>query len=456
MKNDVLGFVKENNLFNQGDSLFLAVSGGSDSMAMLHFFAQIQETMDLNLVTLTVDHQLRGGESREDTLFVKSQSESLSIPCEILSVDVREYQAKFQVGVQEAARNLRYEAFKRIVKDSGKLVLAHHGDDQVETMFMQLAKGVVPFGMKTYNNMLGMTIIRPFLSVTKDELLHYIEEESISYREDPSNSEESYTRNRFRHHLLPFIKNENNSIHISANRLHHQLADDEAFLVEMARKEMESISQFCEHKVTFSVNLYRNLPQPLQRRGFHLILNYLSVNKIRNHDYFPSFIEWLSSNQANSEWSPNGEWKAVKTYDQCTITTFLEAVEPYHFELNINEHVKLPNGWKIKLEEVTQENIGADMFNEAMYICGTEMVNLPLTVRTRQPGDRIRPLGLKGRKKVKDIFIDEKIAKTQRDLWPIVESNQGEIFWIPFISKSHLANQIGTSNYKLTIEVEQN
>ncbi|MDQ0352672.1 tRNA(Ile)-lysidine synthase [Alkalibacillus filiformis] len=454
MKEDVLSFSEQYNLFNQGDHLFLAVSGGIDSMAMLHFFAEIKQHWDLNLTTLTIDHQLRQSESEADTRFVKEQSEALGIPCEVISVDVKGYQKKYQVGVQEAARVLRYDAFRKYVDPRGKLVLAHHGDDQVETMYMQLTKGLVPTGMKASRSLYSMNVIRPFLSIAKKDITTYMAERGLSHREDPTNKEDQYTRNRFRHHLLPFIKQENNNIHRSVRRVHEQLSEDEELLTKLAENELGLFSQFCEQKVTFSIKSFVSLPQPLQRRGFHLILNYLSVNTNRYQDFYPSFLDWLSSNQPNSTWSPNEEWRAIKSYDECTITVeSFEVLKPYNIVLNLDEKATLPNGWtlSVRLHDRYEQ---LDDLNHQLLI-NVEESDLPLTVRTRNPGDRVKPLGLKGSKKVKDIFIDEKIPKMKRDSWPIVESKQGEIIWVPFIVKSEFVSRSGALKLKLTIEGEQ-
>ncbi|GEN44749.1 tRNA lysidine(34) synthetase TilS [Alkalibacillus haloalkaliphilus] len=453
MKEDVLTFNEQYNLFNQGDHLFLAVSGGIDSMAMLHFFAEINKQWDLNLTTLTVDHQLRHGESEADAQFVKEQSEALGIPCEVISVDVKRYQKKYQVGVQEAARELRYDAFKKYVGVRGKLVLAHHGDDQVETMYMQLTKGLVPTGMKASRSLYSMNVIRPFLNVAKTDLTTYMSDQRLPHREDPTNQDDQYTRNRFRNHLLPFIKQENKNIHKSVRRVHEQLSEDEALLTQLAEREMGLFSQFCEQKVTFSIKSFVSLPQPLQRRGFHLILNYLSVNTDRNQGFYPSFIDWLTSNQPNSTWSPNEQWRAIKSYDECTITVESDkALEPYNIELNLGGKATLPNGWTLSVElydDAQQVDLNRQL------LINVDESDLPLMIRSRMPGDRVKPLGLKGSKKVKDIFIDEKIPKVKRDSWPIVESKQGEIIWVPFIVKSEFVSRTGALKLKLTIEGEQ-
>ncbi|WP_188207348.1 tRNA lysidine(34) synthetase TilS [Alkalibacillus aidingensis] len=456
MQEKILHFNQQQQLFNQGDHLFLAVSGGADSMAMLHFFAWLKEEWDLTLTTLTVDHQLRGEESHQDVQFVKEQSEQLGVPCLIKQVNVTAYKNANQVGTQEAARELRYQFFKEqlINNSKAKLVLAHHADDQLETMYMQLTKGVKPTGIFAKRELGEMTVIRPLLTLTKEELLDYIKESEIEYREDPSNQEVVYTRNRFRKELLPFLKKENPNLHQGVNRVHDQMVDEDRFLNELTEERMSQFSQFSGNKVSFSIKCFNEMARPLQRRGFHLILNYLSVNMSKIKDYFPSFLEWITSNKPNSLFSPTEEWLALKAYDRCYITTDDVANQPFSMELNLGEKVKLPNDWVISLVQANDDHLDNQQVHT--FICDQRLLHLPLTVRSKKPGDRMKLKGLNGRKKVKDIFIDEKIPKFQRDQWPLVENGNGELIWIPFIRKSDLAEKSDSSNYKIIIDIGQN
>ncbi|MET3683746.1 tRNA(Ile)-lysidine synthase [Alkalibacillus flavidus] len=455
MEERVKQFIQNNQLIERGDDLYLAVSGGVDSMAMLHFFHAMQTEWDLSLTVLTVDHQLRGEESACDVAFVHEQAEALDIPCRVLRVETEDYQRKHQVGVQEAARVLRYEAFRHEVSSNGKLVLAHHGDDQVETMFMRLTKGVVPTGMDSDRHIGSMQIIRPFLSVTKQMIVQYAEACALVYREDPSNESDRYTRNRFRHQLLPFVQAENPSIHNSAMNLHQELREDQQLLDTWAERQMAEIGQFCEQRVTFSINSFNALPQPLQRRGFHLILNYLSVYNQSYRNDFEAFKTWLNSHHANSQWTPRQGFTAIKSYDTCTITCESLPQGDYTFELDVGSWVSLPNGWILSAEAVQSNQLFNYEGDRSVILGPAADLPQPLVVRTRQRGDRIRPQGLNGHKKVKDIFIDHKVPTVERDTWPVVTDKHGRLLWIPFLCRSDWADVTHTNLIKLSIDVNK-
>ncbi|GEL78243.1 tRNA lysidine(34) synthetase TilS [Tenuibacillus multivorans] len=451
MKDKILADNQKHQLFNKGDTLFLAVSGGPDSLALLHFFASIQTSWDLTLYTLTVDHQLREQDSFEDALFVKKQSESLGIPCQIGRVDVKQYQKEQQVGTQAAARALRYQFFQKKMKDTpqAKLVLAHHQDDLVESLVMQFIKGVRPTGMPIKRRFGEQVIIRPFLCLTKDELWQYLNDLQMTPRIDQSNEDIKYTRNRVRQKIIPLLKEENPNLQNGLSRLHEQLEEEDQFLNRLAKEKLDEIATFQKENLTFSLKAFKEFSLPLQRRAFHLILNYLDYEKSIDKDYFQGFKEWIESGQPNGQFVIMDRLTFIKAYDQCYIQKGKHVASSYDYQLSLDETITLPNGWLMYLSEVAQSDPG----NQDSLICDKHHITLPITVRSRKNGDRIQPLGMKGHQKIKDIFINEKIPQYLRDEWPIIVNGDGEIIWIPYICKSHLVKDSGKQNIKITIDI---
>ena len=441
LKSSVLSFNEKHQLFKQGDTLYLAVSGGLDSMAMLDFFYRIQEEWSLELIVLTVDHQLRGQTSRQDAEFVEAEAHKRNLRVIRGEVDVETYRQTHRVGTQEAARKLRYRFFEKQMNDRAdvKLVTAHHADDQAETMLMQLAKGVPLKGIPLKGSLGNKQIIRPFLSVSKQELLTYIETNQVDYHEDPTNQDDTYTRNRFRQRILPFFKKENPNFLEGVQRLSEMYRDEDRILDDLANEKMQSIGQFCEQKVTFSIPQYLALPLSLQRRGFHLILNYLHI-PMGKTDYFFDFLEWLQADQPNATYSFMKDFQWVKAYDQCEIGYKDVSDWSYFVSVAVDETVHLPNGWMLSVTEVDKVESTDTDHHVYLFACDKRHIVFPLTIRTRKPGDRIRLLGLAGTKKVKDIFIDEKVPKIDRDRWPIVENGDGTILWLPKLAKSDFAS----------------
>ncbi len=447
METKVLEFNRQHQLFKYGDTLFLAVSGGPDSLALLHFFASIKTSWDLSLTTLTVDHQLRGQQSLDDVRFVKEESEKLGIPCLIGQVNVNEYKRDHHVGTQVAAREMRYQFFQESMKNvpNGKLVFGHHQDDLSESMLMQFIKGVRPNGIPVKRELGSQWLIRPFLCLRKDDIYQYVEKHQLKPRLDPSNEEDDYTRNRVRHHVMPSLEKENPGLSKSLFHLQKQLNEEDAFLQTLADQHYREMVKLDPEKVTFSIQEYKAIALPLQRRIFHLILNYLYTNEMMDKDYFDTFNEWLISEQQNSHYQVNENLAFVKAYDECQIRKGSKSYTGYEQPLYLDESVQLPNGWVAKATKVAQvKERGTHVF-----VCDAYHISFPLTIRTRKNGDRIKPKGMNGHKKVKDIFIDNKIPKYLRDEWPMVEAN-GEIIWIPYVCKSHLVKDSGHNLIQIT------
>lgn len=433
----ILTFNQKHQLFKQKDTLYLAVSGGPDSMAMLEFFYQIKETWSLDINVITVDHQLRGEDSKKDVEFVKKEAAKRGLPVIEGKVDVKAYQKNHQIGTREAARTLRYDFFQKQLRGQkkAKLVTAHHADDQAETILMQLGKGVRPKGIPASGQFEGFQLIRPFLCVSKQALISYAEENEVPYHQDPSNEEDTYTRNRFRKYVLPFFKSENPNFLEGVQRIAEIQRDEDLILDEVMEEKMRHFTQFYEQKVTFSIDGFLELPLPLQRRGFHLILNYLQV-PIGKKDYFFDFLEWLQAEKPNATYSFQEDYSWIKSYGQCEIRKKTGFTSSFSEKIQLNETQHLPGGWTVTVEEV-QSNTNK-LFNENVFVCDRRLIEFPLHIRTRNPGDRIRLLGLAGTKKVKDIFIDKKVPAVDRDTWPIVVNGDGEILWLPLLARSEL------------------
>ncbi len=186
----------------KGKKIGLAVSGGADSMVMLHLYMEAQA----DIVVINVEHGIRGEASVEDSEFVRAFCVEHGIPCRVVGVNAPEYAQKHGLGIELAARTLRYKVFDEMLasKEVDCIALAHHMDDQVETIFMRLLRGTGIRGIRGIVDRPGY--IHPLLGVTRDEIKAYAEEHDIKYREDATNLESAYTRNYLRHEVLPSIK----------------------------------------------------------------------------------------------------------------------------------------------------------------------------------------------------------------------------------------------------------
>ncbi|MFN2748249.1 tRNA lysidine(34) synthetase TilS [Bacillus sp. z60-18] len=456
-------FMKKNDLSFDGTTIIVGVSGGPDSMALLHaLHHSIPETA--TLIAVHVDHMFRGRESEEDMRFVEQYCRAEGIYCEARQIDVGKYASENSLNKQAAARECRFRFFKEQMNQhqAGFLALAHHGDDQVETMLMKLAKGTVGLGlagMQPKRRFESGWLIRPFLELAKEDLLAYCKVNRVPFRTDPSNAEDGYTRNRFRHYVLPFLKKESEDVHKRFQSVSESLAEDELYLQALTKDKMNTvITSKSSTVVEISVPHLLDLPMPLQRRGVQLILNYLyeNVPSAFSAHHIKLFLEWISKTGPSGSLDfPNG-LKVVKSYHTCLFTFQRLQCEKisYHYEISgaEDEDLMLPNGYSLHVSRQGAAHVpkGNDVF-----AASSKHVHFPLYVRTRQKGDRIQLKGMNGSKKVKDIFIDEKVPLAKRDSWPIVTDADGRIVWIPGLKKTIFEELDVTNNDRIVLQYRQ-
>jgi tRNA(Ile)-lysidine synthase len=435
----VESFIKSHNLLSQNQKVVIGVSGGPDSMALLHFLWTHKEQFEIQLIVAHVDHMFRGKESEEDARFVEGYCQTKRIVYEGTSINVNQHKNETGKSPQVAARDCRYQFYKEVMEkhQANRLALGHHGDDQIETMLMRLVNGIVDtgsLGMQAKRPFTTGMLVRPFLGITKYQIEQYCNEMSIPYRIDPSNEKDNYTRNRFRSSILPFLKKENQGVHIRFQQFNEYLKEDATFLTKLAKEHLSDLATFDKKsKCLFDKKKFLSISRPLQRRVIHLILNYLyqgdpiRIGKIHIEDC----INLIESKEASGEIHLPKKLRLVKAYDDCFFTTEpIHAKSPYEITLNPPCVIDTPVG-TIKSE--TKKVLPKDKMGKNTFICDLENVKFPLYIRSRKKGDRVSLKGKNGSKKIKDIFIDEKIPHFDRDKWPIITDGEGNIIWVPGI-----------------------
>lgn len=436
-------FIKKHKLVEKGDYLVAAVSGGPDSLAMIDFFITRKEKYEIQLAVAHVDHMLRGEESKQDLLFVKRYCEEKSIPFHSTAIDIPRKMELDKTGLQETARTYRYQFLMKVMEEinANKLMVAHHGDDQMETILMRLTRGATGqarAGIRIRRSFGNGEIIRPLLAVSKQEVEEYCHHYQLEPRLDPSNKKRDYTRNRFRLDVLPILKEENEQALEHFQRFHDDLTEDEDYLQSEAKVLFNKICQVNDNQeIYLDIPSFLVEPLPLQRRVIHLILNYLYQYKTLDIlAVHTDLIQQLlrSENPSGRLDFPRG-LKVIRSYSSCRFV-FNEGRElhsPYYYELYEGNKVVLPNGGSLELRQTKDLLIKEDANS---FLLDRQEIQLPLIIRTRKPGDRISLKGMEGSKKIKDIFIDQKVPLEERKIWPIVVDHTGKILWIPGLKKS--------------------
>ncbi|MGM7637406.1 tRNA lysidine(34) synthetase TilS [Bacillus sp. Hm123] len=429
-------FIKQHQLIEKGDKVAVGVSGGPDSLALLSYLANHRDVFQIEVYALHLDHMFRGEESCAELRFVEHFCDKRNIPCYTKQVKVSAVMEQQATGLQETAREVRYRFFEEGLQkfSANKLALAHHGDDQIETVLMQLVKGAsTRTGIPVRRPFADGEIIRPMLLLTKEMIEQYCSAEGLEPRRDPSNDRLDYTRNRFRHHLLPFLKQENPKVHEHFQRFNEEMKEDDQFLNELTEATMHKVWEKDEASAKVQINAFIEVPLPLQRRAIHLILNYLYKGKIAfSFIHIQQILQLLKGGSSSGSLDLPDGLKVRREYQQCIFSFEQEWKKEYEFALQIGERVAWPFGGEFMLTAEAPTS----MENDHYFMIDPHAMKLPLYIRTRKQGDKISPKGMNGSKKLKRLFIDEKVPKTKRDRWPIITDYDGEVLWVPGLKKS--------------------
>lgn len=416
-----------------GDKVVVGVSGGADSVALLHTLCQLRKEYQLSLWIVHLNHMFRGQEAQEDAEFVAQLGVELGIPAFIEAMDIPKLMEQTGLSAQLAARQARYQFYERIISQVGarKLALGHHGDDQAETILMRFLRGAGEEGLAGIPAVRGK-IIRPLLEVTRQEIEEYCQSQGLNFRTDYSNLKTIYLRNKIRLELLPLLEKEYNSnIRQTLVRLGDIFQEDSNYLKQKALEGLEQvILQEKSHQLILEWEKIVSYPKAMQRR----ILRE-GIRKIKGDlqnitfDQLEDLLEFFFYQEKGQKILP-GSIFLEKSYGKLLISK-QETRQEFSYGLQIPGITLVPELGltitskvieKSELEEIKSANPWQAYLD--YYPAQGQLL-----VRTRQAGDRFQPWGMIGSKKLKEFLIDEKIPRYERDKIPLLVQGQ-EILWI--------------------------
>lgn len=431
--------IEENGLLSPGDHVLVAVSGGADSMALLTLLQRLAPGLSLTLAVAHVEHGLRGEESLADAAFVRDYAQRVGLPVYVGHFHVRERAQEEGISEEMAAREVRYQYLKKVAAQigAGKIALAHQANDQVETILWRLLRGTSPAGLAGIPRMRsenGVTFIRPLLSIWREEIEKYCEEEGIPFRTDSTNTSWQYVRNKIRWHLLPLLKQEyNQNVYKTIYQLGEILREENLYMEAEAKKALEKVSiQRGQDHWSLDLAKMQKLPVALQRRVIKLILYYLSEH---TREWESTHVEGIRhlmrSDVPSARLDLGSHFQAFREYNllhiSCRAAPCAGHIPPT--PLAIPGCTQLPE-FHIQVDAEVREGAHTEVHSpwEARFDYD-EVAGYPLYVRSRREGDVLQPLGMSGTKKVKDIFIDAKVPRKVRDRWPLLIWNE-RVEWI--------------------------
>jgi tRNA(Ile)-lysidine synthase len=425
--------VKSNNLFTPTDKLLLAVSGGADSVVLCELCKQA----GYNFIIAHCNFQLRGEESERDELFVKNLGVKYDVQVLVKKFDTEQYAAENKISIQEAARDLRYSWFKELLTQNlqtgndrsptpdsrlqtpGYLLTAHHADDNIETLLMNFCRGTGLHGLTGIPVSIS-GIRRPLLDFSKDQLLKFALENKLEYVEDSSNQSSKYTRNFFRHEIIPAI-----------SKVYPQVKENLQDNINRF-KEIEKLYQFSVGDIRKKLCRQKgeevHIPVK-QLMGFNnraLIYEIISPYGFAEKQV-DEVVKLATSESGKFISSPGNNYRIIK-HRHWFIISPVRSIDVTTIAIEqTDKHILFPEG-ELYMETIQTTNYQLPTTNSVGCL-DTSDISFPLLLRKWKTGDYFYPLGMKKKKKVSRFLIDQKLSKTAKEGVWVIESNK-RILWV--------------------------
>jgi tRNA(Ile)-lysidine synthase len=425
--------IEKYNLLEKGERMVVALSGGPDSTALLAVLAPIAQKLDLSLVVAHFNHGLRGAESDEDEKYSRELSEKMGLS--FVSGKMDQINGKKGLSPEDFYRRQRYNFLNKVAEDyqAQKIALGHNLQDQAETVLLNILRGSGLEGLKGFLPMRDGKFIRPLIEISRREIISFLNEAGIPYRQDSSNKNKIYLRNQIRSELIPYLK----------KKFNPKIEENLAQMAEILRPEDEFIRQHVAHALKSSV---------IERQQDRILLKIADINKLHPAIRWRLFKTLLESlNPAKNGFS----FIHIKSLDnlaqKCETgkkvdlslgievrreydDLILEAKKvgskkiEYEYTMNIPGFLYIKERkFAVRSELATKESVDFSGKN-AVYL-DLDKILQPVIIRNRRDGDWFQPLGMQGRQKIKSLFIDHKIPRSKRDEIMLLVDNIS-VIWI--------------------------
>lgn len=419
MNSNIIENIKDKKLFTNTEPIIVALSGGIDSMVLFN----IIYTLNTNIIIAHVNHNKRK-ESQEEYNYIEKMAKDFNIPFEGYSLE------ETKDNFHHESRLQRYEFFRAIAQkyNSTKIAVAHHLDDQVETVLMRIVRGTSfsgYSGIKEIRYDRNVSIIRPLMNTRKLDIIKFQQDNNITYFEDSSNSDDIYTRNRFRNNIIPLLKQENPNLDNKIIQLAEYIDSADEVLSRLTKEFLK------EYSLYNNVSLldFNQLDKAIKIKVIQNMVNNATNDTVEvSYEQYKAIIDICLFDQPNQLYSLSKGYNFVKEYEVIYIAKE-EPLTPISIDITKEGEYFVDDN---KSYIFTSNKITHN-YSNYFEVCYNKLV-FPLTIRQRRNGDK---MSLKiGSKKVKDIFIDQKVPKSLRDRLLVI-ANEDTVLWIPGIKKSY-------------------
>ena len=431
-----MNHVLDDYIFN--NYVVIGVSEGPDSMCLL----DLLQKKTTKIVVCHINHNVRK-ESIEEEEYITKYCQDKNIILE--KTTINNYQEN---NFENEARKKRYMFYEEILKkyNSKTLLLAHHGDDLIETILMKISRGSNLegyAGIKEISNVKNYQIIRPLLKYTKEDIINYNKYNNIKYYNDSSNQSTNYTRNRYRLNILPLLKKEDKNIHKKYLKYSKTLIEYDDYIKREVKRNINNVYK----DNIINIDNLNKLDTFLIKNILYNIMNniYQNKNNIITDRHIQNIISLLNNTKPNIKIDLPNNKEIVKEYNKLIIKDKTSDIKNYKIEFND----------KIEIENLIIEKIESED-DDSNSVCrlNSKDITLPLYIRNREDGDYIILKGSNNRKKIKEIFIEKKLPLNKRNNYPLLVDSNNNIIWIPNIKKSKFCNK-KSENYDIIIRCNE-
>lgn len=449
MKSKVQYAIDKYNMLENGDKVIVALSGGADSVCLLHIFVSLREKYNLTICAAHLNHMIRGEEAKRDMDFVKQLCKSLGVKLFCKEQNIEQMAKDLKQSLELCGRNARYEFFSDLANsENAKIATAHTASDNLETMIYNISRGTSINGLKGIVPKRNY-IIRPLIFVTRQQIEEYCKNNKLCYVNDSTNSSDLYTRNKIRHQVVPVLKNINPLVESSVSDLSCEAFEINNFLEEYANNALKEIKTTFKGKTYYDTSKLRSLPPIIQKQSVAVIFKTAGVK-----DFSRKHINICCDIINNGgEIDLNSDYKAVSSQNLFRVVkkqteNELELQVQFLKDCNFSFCDKKYSVSEISLEEIKSEEFDA---------CLAQLVDISYaeenaTFRLRQEGDFLVLPKRNITKTLKKFLNEEKIPKEERDKM-VVLAVDSEILWLEGFgtTKSGMIKQNSNKALKITV-----
>jgi tRNA(Ile)-lysidine synthase len=446
--------IRRHNLLGSGQSVLVGLSGGPDSVALLHVLISLADVFSCRIAAVHINHRLRGRDSDADVGFCEDICKCRGVDLTVVSEDIKTLSNSIGCGVEETARDFRYGVFESLAEQDGhdRIATGHHADDQVETILFHVLRGSGRRGLLGIPARRG-SIIRPLIECRKSDILEYLAAHKLEYRLDRSNASADYTRNYIRTRLLPQVRKRiNPQADAAILSMRDLLGAEDAVLEELTDTAWKHLARYTPGgKIALAADNWEKYDKALRRRALRRCLNELQRSAGGADRDVIERIDAFCLGRSRGLSLP-GDLRAVRTSEDAVIVAPRREIT-FSYGLNVPGAVEVEAiRGKLTARKARPGTNSLPRRRKALRVeIDLDRLALPLEVRSPRQGDRFRPLGLRGTKKVADFLADRKVPRVLRDEVALVCDREG-IVWVAGFEIAERVKTDRTTERRLRLE----